>query len=223
MKGGKGKKKPETVKEDFAPPREPLEKHKRTPEQELRELKEAYSLRASEYFPSAIREKLTKIIELFDRDQKDFVSFSELKVVSVLSQEILVATNNIYQDEELLKGVFELMVGQSKHNGLNHHEVFTILAKKQKDNDKKRDLMDAFEAVNEDAPLPETEDQKSTIKSDRFYDLLLYHGYRYTDEQADAVLKEADPKNKGQFEYEGFTDNILKTDKKKKKKSKKKK
>ena len=32
MKGGKGKKKPETVKEDFAPPREPLEKHKRTPE-----------------------------------------------------------------------------------------------------------------------------------------------------------------------------------------------
>ena len=106
--------------------------------------------------------------------------------------------------------------------------MYLILTKKFKDNDKKKDIIEAFEFINSDEPKkPVVEEntisEEQMIKSAFFYDKLIYNGYKYTDEMADVVLKQADPKNKTEFGYEKFTDHILKTVKKKKKRVTKKK
>ena len=105
-------------------------------------------------------------------------------------------------------------------DGIDLVNVQLILTKKFKDNDKKKDLFDSFKYVNKDAVIEEGQEEDIT-KSDKFFDHLIYNGYKYTDDMAEVVLKEADPKNKGIFGYVKFGDNILKTDKKKKTKKKK--
>lgn len=76
------KKKVVEEKKEFAPPREPLEKPKLNPEEELIELKIAHSTKASEYFPVPYQEKIVKIFALFDRDDDGFINFDELKVAA---------------------------------------------------------------------------------------------------------------------------------------------
>lgn len=127
------------------------------------------------------------------------------------------ATNNVYSDQELLRGLFELLALNNGTNepGLTEESVFLILTKKRKDADKKQHLTEAFKFVKGD--------ELDTMNSAKFYDLLQYNGYRYMDEQADVVLKEADPKAKKEFDYNKFIDNIIKVEKKKKKKKGKKK
>lgn len=82
--------------------------------------------------------------------------------------------------------------------------------------------MEAFEFLNLDEPKKKIEEgmepEDPTMRTPKFYDHLIYNGYKYTDEMADVVVKEADPKNKGEFIYEKFVDNTIKTVKKKKKK-----
>lgn len=162
------------------------------------------------------------------------------------------ATNNVYEDQDLLRGLFNLRKkpldgGTTPQDSykIDLDDLMIILSKKMKDNDKKQDLMTAFGFVTKDDPVrPKTpprvlteEEIKEGITlplevkkekgpmahTEKFYEKLIYAGYRYTEEQADAVIKEADPKNVGFFEYEKFVDNTIKTDKKGKKKGKKKK
>lgn len=54
-------------------------------------------------------------------------------------------------------------------------------------------------------------------------DLLQYEGYGYTEEQINAFMRFADPKNEGKVQYYNFSTQIASTEKTKKKKSKKKK
>lgn len=105
---------------------------------------------------------------------------------------------------------------ESPMHGIELNSVLLILTKKFKDNDKKKDLFDAFKYINKGHVIQEGQEEDFT-KSDKFFDHLIYNGYKYTDDMADIVLKEADPKNKGQFGYFKFGEHILKTDKKKKK------
>jgi Ca2+-binding EF-hand superfamily protein len=210
-KGGK-KGKEVVVKQEFAPPREPILKPKLTIDQELEEIRAAYNSKGADYFPPELAEKIKKIINLFSKKDENYVQYSELK-------DILQATNSVYVDEELLKGLYDRL---SRQEGMSMDNVFLVLTKKYKDSDKKKDLMDAFTFINQFSPPLETEEE-CMMGSEKFYDHLLYNGYKYTDDMADATIKEADPKAKGMFSYAGFIDNILKTDKKKKKGGKKKK
>jgi hypothetical protein len=74
------KKKVVEEKKEFAPPREPLEKPKLSPEEELLELRTSFSQKAAEYFPQPYLDKINKIFELFDRDTDGYIKFDELKV-----------------------------------------------------------------------------------------------------------------------------------------------
>lgn len=137
----------------------------------------------------------------------------------------MIATNSVYESQELLLNLYNLMTKKTTGEsmaGIGLDDLMLILTKRFKDNDKKKDITDAFKfLVKENPPAGEDEPQ-DMIKSDKFFDHLIYNGYKYTDEMAEAVLKEGDPKNKGQFGYTKFTDHILKTDKKKGKGKKKK-
>lgn len=83
MKGGKGgkDKKAVVVKAPFAPEREPLLRPKLDPEAELKELEKAYEVNNATYFPPEMRTKIGNIFKLFDRDEKNGLTFEELKVV----------------------------------------------------------------------------------------------------------------------------------------------
>lgn len=106
--------------------------------------------------------------------------------------------------------------------GINFDDLMLILTKKFKDNDKKKDIQDSFKFLTKDNPPPAESEEPDIMKSDKLFDYLIYNGYKYTDDMADIVLKEADPKNKGLFGYNKFTDHVIKTDKKKPGRKKKK-
>lgn len=86
-----------------------------------------------------------------------------------------------------------------------------------KDEDVQSDLTDAFNFVSDN-------DENSMISSEKMLDLLVYNGYRYTEEQAEIFMKQCDPKGKGQVLYKDFIEKLLKKGKvKTKRKGKKKK
>lgn len=80
-KGKKGKGEVEEKPAEFAPPREPLEKPFRTPEQELKDLQRNFQDKCLDYFPGEISKKYQAIFNLFDRDYDHRVNFEELKVI----------------------------------------------------------------------------------------------------------------------------------------------
>lgn len=74
------KKKVVEEKPPFAPVREPLEKPKITPEEEIEELKMSYRDNGHVYFPVQNKEKIELIFRMFDDGEKGYVTFDELKV-----------------------------------------------------------------------------------------------------------------------------------------------
>ena len=81
MNRGKGKGKGKGKEEDpgpqeFAPPREPLEKVIKTPAEELEDLKRNYVDKEVEYFPVEIKQKYQKVFNLFDQDEDGLIDYS---------------------------------------------------------------------------------------------------------------------------------------------------
>jgi len=104
-----------------------------------------------------------------------------------------------------------------------------------KDQDNEADLIEAFKFLftcrkipgkgDEDSTqkIPEGRNEEPWMNSDEFRDWLVYNGYRYSEEQADAFMNECDPKKEGWFNFEDLTKKLVNlTVKKKGKKGKKK-
>jgi len=98
---------------------------------------------------------------------------------------------------------------ETPDRGITERDVFVLLCKKKKDADRKGDLLEAFSALKMD------EDGK--VDTEVFFDFLVYNGYKYTEEQAQAVIKEADPKGTGKIDVSNFIDMMLNKETKKKK------
>jgi Ca2+-binding EF-hand superfamily protein len=66
--------------------------------------------------------------------------------------------------------------------GITYESFRLIMSKKMKDEDVQSDLTDAFNFVSDN-------DENSMISSEKMLDLLVYNGYRYTEEQAEIFMK----------------------------------
>merc|ERR1712187_742035 len=100
--------------------------------------------------------------------------------------------------------------------GINFEDFKKILAKKKKDEDIEADLLDAFKFLfscrkprKDDEDMPEGKDQEPWMNSDEFRDWLVYNGYRYNEEQADAFMNECDPRKEGYFNFEELTKKLV--------------
>lgn len=192
--------------------REPLpEDPPKTPKEELEDLRQTYTLRGHEYFPTDDRDRCLKIFSLFSQKNKGFASLEELKVGCwTQNQEIMVCCNCKYENQVLLEQFYDMM---ATPQGIKHADIFILLSKKKKDKDRKAELMKAF------AFLPLNEEGK--MDTDTFFEFLVHKGFKYSEEQAQAVIKEADPKGTGWIDVSNFADLLLNTEAKKKKTSKK--
>ena len=184
--------------------RDPLPpKPKKPPQEEIEELKKVYNEKRTEYFTPEFKARFSDLFKLFSRTNADYCNFEELL-------DLLVCSNSCYDSEEELVSLYEVLAVPNL--GITEHQVYLLLTKKKKDNDKKSDLVEAFQS------LPIDEDMK--MDSEKFMQLLMDMGYKYTEEQAAIVLKEADPKNTGKVDANAFIENIMMLEKKKPKKSK---
>jgi len=83
MKGKNGKKGVEPVVQlEFAPPRDPIEKPIKTPEEELEDLRRNMVEKEDIYFPNEIKEKFKKIFDLFDEDEDGIIDYPQLHVIA---------------------------------------------------------------------------------------------------------------------------------------------
>lgn len=165
-----------------------------------------YRLKGQEYFPIEVREKCKKIFALFSKKNKGHSSFDEIK-------EILTCCNSKYDDEELLEKFCKLLDHDGK--GVQEDDLYLLMTKKKKDQDPTGHIHQAFES------LGLRRDGSGRISADDFFEYLTEKGYKYTEEQAAIVLKEADPKNTGFVDVSKFIELISGTASEKKKSKKK--
>jgi len=136
--------------------------------------------------------------------------------------------NIIWDDFDMLKELYDEIIKQNNvydEVGINFEDFKKILAKKKKDEDIEADLLDAFKFLasckkqpKEGEEIQEGKETESFMNSEEFRDWLVYNGYRYNEEQADAFMNECDPKKEGFFNYEDLVcKKIVKRDVKKKK------
>lgn len=120
----------------------------------------------------------------------------------------------------MLRGLYDLLktqIDETEPEGINQNDFFLILSKKMKDEDLKADLLEAFRF------LGENNIEDDIFNSEQFMDLLMYNGYKYTEDQAEQLLKKGDPKLRGNFNFQKFVDDMTKKKGGKKKKRRKKK
>jgi|ERR1711935_495024 len=206
--------------QEFAPPRAPIEKPKKTVKEILAELEEVYERKEGEYFTPEMLDRYKKNFELFDRNNDAIITLEELK-------ELLVSVNIVWDDMEMLEALYNELQKQNAlydNPGINFEDFKKILAKKKKDEDYESDLIDAFKFLHScrkppgpEEDVPEERNQEPWMNSEEFRDWLVYNGYRYNEDQADAFMSECDPKKDGWFNFEDFvTKKLVKRDVKKK-------
>lgn len=121
--------------------------------------------------------------------------------------------NGFVKDKALVQSLFDLLA--TPQLGITEKDLYILLMKKRKEEDKSSDIAQAFSFLGVD--------DKGRIPTDKFVEMLQYNGYKYSDDQIAVVLKEADPKNTGFVDVNKFTDLItgVKAKPAKNKKSKK--
>jgi len=89
-----------------------------------------------------------------------------------------------------------------------------------KDQDNEADLIEAFKFLftcrkipnkneEDNHKVPEGRNEEPWMNSDEFRDWLVYNGYRYSEDQADAFMNECDPKKEGWFNFEELTKKLV--------------
>ena len=113
---------------------------------------------------------------------------------------------------------------ENDSEGVTENDFLKIISKKKKDEDVESDLLEAFQFLatckkqNEptgDANIDDKEGE-TFMNSDEFRDWLVYNGYKYNEDQAEAFMLECDPKKDGHFVFEDFVKKIMKREVKKK-------
>lgn len=115
------------------------------------------------------------------------------------------AVNSVYKDEKMIIALYDLLKSKpddSGKEGIKHSDFLLILSKKKKDEDLKTDLLEAFKFLDQDG--------HGVIDSEKFFDMLVYNGYRYSEDMAEIFMKLADPKGTGKVLYDKFVEEVTK-------------
>lgn len=141
--------------------------------------------------------------ELFDRDQDGFLSYDE--VIELLN------SLDINLPERDIKLLYYTFVKRKATTGINYDQCKLIVTKKKKDDDKETELKAYFATFDPDG--------EGLIKDfDTFKEALMTKGIKFSEQEADEFLEEANPKKNDSFSYNDFVKMILKRDVKGKKK-----
>lgn len=190
MKKTTGNKKQQViVKPPLFPPRPELEESLLPAAELLVQLQQVYNEKHNEYFDKEISETLKKYFDIFDRDQDEIINFEEMK-------EFMIALNYKIDEESLFKELYMLLEKESMVSnlkGIDFESLKIILCKEKMDKDLKTILINSFSFFD-----PEN---TGCIDAKSFREVLMYFGYRYSEEQTEAFMRFADPKNEGKIAY----------------------
>mmetsp|Transcript_16206 Transcript_16206/g.18601 ORF Transcript_16206/g.18601 Transcript_16206/m.18601 type:complete len:195 (+) Transcript_16206:6-590(+) len=154
------------------------------------------------YFPDDRWEKIKKNFNLFDRDGDEYINLEEcFELLNSLDIDI---------PERDVRLLYLAIVDSSGGAGIQVDAFKLILTKKIKDDDKMAELNYCFSMVD---PMG----TGAVTDLEMFKELLMSKGLKFSEEEADEFLAEANPKKDVQFNYNNFV-NIILTRKKEKKK-----
>lgn len=160
------------------------------------------------FFPEDKFEKIKKNFDLFDRDEDGFITLDEVfELLNSLDIDI---------PERDVRLLYMAIVDSADTKGIQIEKFKLILTKKIKDDDKMSELLTCFSMVD---PMG----TGAVTDLEAFKELLMGKGLKFTEEEADEFLAEANPKKDTQFNYSNFVNIILTRKKEKKKKKGKKK
>lgn len=185
--------------------RPPLEARPLAAREMLEALRQAAEERPLE--PAVVKDLALRFAVL-DRDEDGLLGFEELCA-------LLTAMGCAVEgEEELLRELYELVREEGKE-GVEVETAQLFLLRERYQRDVEGELKRVFsrlEQLNEGAATTAI-----------FRELLLYHGYRYSEEQADELLRFADPAGSGRIDLAKLAELISRTDAPKKKPKAKKK
>ena len=167
------------------------------------------------YFPQEYWEKVKNNFDLFDRDSDGYINLDEVfELLNSLDVDLPP------RDVRIL---YNALTSNYDQKGLSDDQLRFILTKKIKDDDKYSELVAHFAMLDPDG---------TGVISDLevFKEILMGKGLKFTEQEVDEFLEEANPKKDQQFNYRDFVGIVVdglqkkgKTKKKGKKKGKKKK
>ena len=187
------------------PSRVPLAKSQMPPRELLEDLRQ-FAAEQPAQLDAKLLDDLARRFAVFDRDEDGFVFFDELC-------ELLVALGYSVADKALLGELFTLLRGDAAGVSCKDAQLFLLREKCEKN--VQRELDQVFKRLEE---LCENASTSSV-----FREMLLYQGYKYTEEQADEFMRFADPTNEGKVNFAKFVELIAQTEVAKKKEKPKKK
>lgn len=209
MKKKDDKKTPAPAKPRLFPEeREPIPREEKRGQALLEELQRNFEKKVQEYFPD--RTQISERFKIFDRDGDNLISFDEM-------QELMAAVNQVIPNENgVVRELYDLLAkdreretGEEKKEeeksnepvkGITEDDFLLIISKKKKEEDIKAELEEAFREL---CPNPD-----GIFNAEEFREMLMYGGFKYSEEECDAIMKEITPKKQETFRYQDFIKKI---------------
>lgn len=155
----------------------------------------------SRYFDEDKESRYKQNFALFDRNKDSYINLEELK-------ELLASLGQVLEETELEE--LYVVLEDQEFKGITCNDVFLLISKKIRDEDRETQLLEAFRIVNEE--------EKEVLDSEAFKELLMTYGEKWDEDVIDKMIKEGEGKgksNEGKFNFNEFTKKVLKKKKKK--------